>query len=217
MPAAGLYQGHAPNFMAWGLTPFGGCTHLGARCARGTLGTGSAGVTLLPGLSLLAFGTRLSVGALRPGESGRRERGEDAGCVPGGGTGLSTHRGAGKSSRTGGTGLATLALFGTDAGVNGGDGGSAVSGITASAPGAVGVALTGAPRAPAAPDGPGGPDSPWKREDGEVGALVASPWGALWGVSVQPWGCPGSHLLAVGASGAGGTDGTRQTLQEREK
>lgn len=99
----------------------------------------------------------------------------------GGGTGLNTHRGAGKSSRTGGTGLATLALFGTDAGVNGGDGGSAASGVTASTPGAVGVTLTGAPRAPAAPDGPGGPDSPWKREDGEVGALVASPRGAPWG------------------------------------
>lgn len=46
---------------------FGGCTHLGAGCARGTLGTGSAGVTLLPGLSLLAFGTGLSVGALHHG------------------------------------------------------------------------------------------------------------------------------------------------------
>lgn len=42
-----------------------GCTHLRARCARGTLGTGSTGVTLLPGLSLFAFGTGLPVGTLQ--------------------------------------------------------------------------------------------------------------------------------------------------------
>lgn len=61
----------------------------------------------------------------------------------GGGTGLNTHRGAGKSSRAGGTGLATLALFGTDAGVKGGDGGSAASGVTASTPGGCGCRTYG--------------------------------------------------------------------------
>lgn len=96
MPAAGPCRGHAPKFRGMGsapnvvvrgLPPFGGCTHLGAGCARGTLGTGSAGVTLLPGLSLLAFGTGLSVGTLHRGKSGHHEWGEDAGCVPGGGKG----------------------------------------------------------------------------------------------------------------------------------
>lgn len=62
-----------------------------------------------------------------------------------------------------------------------GTGGAQPAGSPPAPLGAVGVALTGAPRAPAAPDGPGGPDSPWKREDGEVGALVASPRGAPWG------------------------------------
>lgn len=38
--------------------------YLRARSAGGTLGTRSAGVTLLPGFSLLAFGTGLSVGTL---------------------------------------------------------------------------------------------------------------------------------------------------------
>lgn len=54
--------------------------YLRARSAGRTLGTGSAGVTLLPRLSLLAFGTRLSVGTLMGTAatmSGVRTRGDN--------------------------------------------------------------------------------------------------------------------------------------------
>lgn len=56
--------------------------YLGARSTGGTLGTRSARVTLLPGLSLLAFGTGLSIGALMGTAatmSGVRMWGEDVG------------------------------------------------------------------------------------------------------------------------------------------
>lgn len=49
-----------------------GCTHLRAGRAGGTLGTGSAGIALLPGFSLFTFGPRLPIGALRG--SGHRQR-----------------------------------------------------------------------------------------------------------------------------------------------
>jgi len=67
-----ISQGWGPPRGSPPLSGCPGCTHLRARCTGGTLGTGSAGVTLLPGLSLFAFGTRLPVGTLRG--SGRRER-----------------------------------------------------------------------------------------------------------------------------------------------
>lgn len=197
----------------WGSPPVLGCTHLWARCAGGTLGTGSTGVTLLSGLSLFAFGTRLPVGTLRG--SSRRERIEptldpcrgERGQILTGGPANPAGPGAPGSPRS---------PCGEEMGVKWGGGrigGSEASGGTASTWGAVGGWHLRGHR---------GHRQRRMDQEGRIhpGKERMGSWGGVGSISLgreQRRGCPGSHLLAVGASGAGGTDGTRQTLRRRDR